>query len=56
MLDEIIRALAEAYGIEPNEDGEYDLSEYEWSSGCYHGNGMWLTLANVVEIISEVIG
>lgn len=55
--DEIIEALAEAYGIEKDEDGKYDLDDYEWTSGCsgYHGEYSWLTLANVVEILTGAL-
>lgn len=56
--DEIIKALADAYGIEPNEDtGKYDLDDYEWTSGCggYNGYYSWLTLANVVEILTDAL-
>lgn len=54
--DEIIEALAEAYGIEP-EDGGYDLDDYDWRSGCggFHGDYTWLSLKNVVEVLAGAL-
>lgn len=49
--DEIIEALADYFGIEPNEEGEYDLDDYDWQSGCSF-NGRWMNLATIVEILS----
>ena len=55
--DEIIEALAEAYGIEPNEDGKYDLNDYDWTAGCggFHGDETWLSLKNVVNVLSDAL-
>lgn len=45
--------LAEWFGVEPNEDGEYDINDYDWCSGCSMGNssGIWLTLGEVVRCL-----
>ncbi len=57
MMDrnEIIRRLAEYYGIEPDEEtGEYNLDDYDWQAGCSMGiGGRWLCLANVVEALTD---
>lgn len=52
---EVIEALAVYFGIEPNDEGEYDTRSYDWVSGCSMGNGSdhWLTLANVLEALRE---
>lgn len=57
--EEIIKALAEAYGIEPDEDGNYDIdNDYDWVAGCggYNGRESWLSLRNVVYILAEALG
>lgn len=51
--DEIIYKLAEYFDIEPNENGEYDLSDYEWTAGCRFAGCAWLNLANVVEALTR---
>ena len=53
--EEIINALAEYFGIEPSEDGEYDLTDYDWTAGCRfaYGSDRWLSLANVVKALTE---
>ena len=52
--EEIIERLAEYFGIEPDENGEYDLNDYDWQAGASMGyGGMWLNLANVVEALTE---
>ncbi len=51
--DEIIYKLAEYFDIEPNENGEYDLSDYEWTAGCRFAGCTWLNLANVVEALTR---
>lgn len=51
---EIIERLAEYFGIDPDENGEYDLDSYDWQAGCSMGyGGIWLTLANVVEALAD---
>lgn len=49
--DEIIEILADYYEIEPNEEGEFDLNEYDWQAGCSF-NGKWLNLATIVRLLS----
>ena len=51
--EEIINKLAEYFDIEPNENGEYDLSDYEWTAGCRMDGYTWLSLANVVEALTR---
>ena len=51
--EEIMEALAEWFGIEPNEDGEYDIEDYDWQAGCYM-NRNWLSLAEVVKCIETM--
>lgn len=50
--EQVIRALAEYFNIEAEEDGTYDLDDYDWTSGCRF-NGRWLCLKNVVECLLE---
>jgi hypothetical protein len=51
-IQEIMEALAEHYEIEPNENGDYDLEDYDWQAGCYT-NGKWMSLAEIVKIIER---
>ena len=48
---ELIGALADWYGIEPDENGEYDLTDYDWEAGCSF-DGAWLSLANIVACLT----
>lgn len=53
-MKEIIERLADAYGIEPDEDGFYDLDDYDWRSGCGFSRGWnFLSLKNVVEALVD---
>jgi len=52
--EEIVRYVAEWFGIEPNEDGTFDLDDYDWTSGCYM-NGNWFCLAEVVGCIEGMV-
>lgn len=52
--EEIMEYVAEYFGIEPNEDGEHDIRDYDWQSGCYI-NGKWFCLAKVVEMIENIV-
>ena len=45
---EIMEMLANWFNVEPNEDGEYDINDYDWQAGCYNGNGKWFNLAEIV--------
>lgn len=52
--DEIIERLAVHFGIEPNENGEYDLDDYDWQAGCSMGlSSKWLCLAEVVVALTD---
>ena len=53
--EEIINALGEYFEIERNEDGGYDLTDYDWTAGCRfkYGGDKWLSLANVVEALTR---
>lgn len=51
---EIMEYLAEWFGIEPDEDGEYDINDYDWQAGCYM-NHKWFSLAEVVQCIESFI-
>ena len=57
--DAIIEALADYYGIdlEEDENGNYDISGYDWDSGCSFGgcDVPWLTLKNVVRCMMNNI-
>lgn len=49
---EIMEMLAEWFGIEPDEDGTYNIDSYDWQAGCSMGyGGRWLNLAEVVKCI-----
>lgn len=51
---EIMEYIAERFGIEPNENGEYDINDYDWQAGCYCNDG-WLNLAVIVEIVEDLM-
>lgn len=51
--EEVIEALAEYFDIEPNEDGEYDLNDYDWEAGC-KSNGQWFSLKEVVRALTPL--
>ena len=52
--NEIIEKLAQYYGLELNTDekGRYDISGYDWISGCKLGNG-WLSLEEIICALTE---
>lgn len=50
--NEMIEALAHHYRIEKDENGKYDLNDYEWDAGCYKNN-RWFSLAEVVSILED---
>lgn len=57
--DTVIMYVANHFGIEPDVDGKYDLSSYEWESGCYHGrdcNGdaVWMSPSAFIDIFDEL--
>lgn len=51
--EELIEALAEYFGIEPDDNGEYNLNSYDWESGCYF-NHQWFSLKEVVRALSPL--
>ena len=52
--EDLIKVLADAFKIESDENGEYDLNDYDWEAGCsFYGTGVWLSLKNVVNAIEE---
>lgn len=52
---EIMEKVAEWYGIEPDENGEYDIDSYDWQAGCYIARGTFLNLAGVVRCIESMM-
>lgn len=56
LREEVVQGVAEYYGIEPDEEGKYNLNDYEWQAGCYIRNGHWLSLADVVACIMDIVG
>lgn len=52
---EIMEHIAEWFGIEPNENGEFDIDDYDWQAGCYVNGGRWLSLAEVVRCAETMI-
>ena len=56
---EIMEKVANYFGIKPDEDGEYDISSYEWTAGCYTngknwcGEASWMSLAEFVRCIEQ---
>ena len=53
--EEIMERVAEWFGIEPNEDGSYDIEDYDWQAGCYINGGKFLNLEQVVMCIERMI-
>ena len=52
--EKVIEALAQYFEIEPDEDtGVYDLTGYDWTSGCGFGGGVWLSLANIIDALEN---
>lgn len=47
---EIMEMLADWFHVDPDENGEYDINDYDWQSGCSF-NGEWLCLAEIVECL-----
>ena len=52
--EQVIEHVAEWYNIEPNEDGAYDLKDYDWTSGC-NFDGHWMCLSDVVGCIENLL-
>lgn len=55
--EEIMKAVADWFEVEPNEDGKYDIDDYDWTSGCSMGGSgtPWLCLASVVRCFESII-
>lgn len=48
--------IADWFGVEPDEDGEYDTSDYDWTAGCSFGyGGKWLSLGEVLECMKDAL-
>lgn len=46
--------LANWFNVDPDEDGNYDIDDYEWTAGCSMGPGdKWLCLAEVVRCLEN---
>lgn len=55
---EIMEKVAEWFGVEPNDDGTYDINTYDWQAGCYMnvgGDSKFLNLAEVVYLIESIM-
>lgn len=53
---EIMEHVADWFGIEPDDNGWFDIEDYDWQAGCYLGSGrMFLNLASVVECIESMM-
>lgn len=57
----MIEALADYFGAEldKDEDGKYDIDNYDWTSGCYGGKNswcdrVWFSLKNVVRALEDL--
>ena len=56
---EIMERVARYFGVKPDEDGEYDISSYEWTAGCYtnskneYGETTFMSLAEFVKCIEQ---
>ena len=50
----IMGHVAEWFGIEPDDNGQYDIDDYDWRSGCSMGGGIWLTPSAVVFCIESL--
>lgn len=42
VMEKAKEIVAKQFNIEPEEDGEYDTSSYDWEAGCYC-NGVWIS-------------
>ena len=54
MKKAFIEALAEKFHLHPEEDGEFDMDSYDWTSGC-SCNGEWFSLGAVVDVLDGVL-
>lgn len=51
----VMEALANYFGIEPDEDGTYDINSYDFTSGCYLNRDQWLSLKEIVYCMEDFI-
>lgn len=49
---EIMERLAAWFNIEPDENGEWDINDYDWQAGCYM-NHAWFSLSEVVKALED---
>lgn len=49
----IMEYVAEWFDVEPDEEGKFDIQDYNWQAGCYH-NHVWLNLAEIVSLIKHI--
>ena len=54
MKKAFIEALAEKFHLHPEENGEFDMDSYDWTSGC-SCNGEWFSLGAVVDVLDGVL-
>lgn len=56
--DELNEMLIEHIGmwfnIEPDENGDYDLDDYDWTAGCYN-NHTWMSLKEFLDCIQNFL-
>lgn len=54
---EIMRAIAEWFGVEADENGDYDIDSYDWVAGCSQGSWdkPWITLGEFVHCMESFL-
>ena len=54
---DIIEYIAQHFGFEADENGNYDLHDYDWEAGCYagrrDGEAIWMSAAEFVRIFDD---
>ena len=53
--EEVVEQVAKFYEVEPDSNGEYNTSDYDFTAGCYLHNGLWLNLSSVVDCVEEIL-
>ena len=49
----LMRYIADWFRVEPEDDGTFDINDYDWQSGCgFHGK--WMCLAEIVELVEHI--
>ena len=51
--ESIMEYVADWFNVKPNDDGKYDIHDYDWQAGCYH-DGVWLNLEEIVKLIEYI--